>query len=405
MALVTREMINQYNENVTGGNVPSGLFIRNVENFIDQVKRTDTPMLDLVKPKGTRNYVIWEYGEADLAPRVDTQVGGATNNATTIDVAHGEYFQKYDLVRNRRTKEQFLVTAITADALTVIRDWPGQSGTGVAMTGDDILDILGPAVPEGVDGPRSPVARGSVKETYPQILEYTWQMSHRGRHSANYQHQGDQFKYELKRKMKEAAEDLDSLLLNGKKFKGSMSANQPSTMGGLREATTANTASVSGPLEFQDLLMLMQQAAQEVGHGDLGKTVMGNYFSKRVWNSWFQASRRGTLKDGKFRTHWDEVDTDFGVVKFVINYKMDNDELIFWNPEDSGLYNFKNGKWATGLYSTQGWYDTGFLRGDYGAIFEADRRRGRLYGFSTSEADYDYLDLPAQYAITVEESS
>src|SRR5690606_27026366 len=114
MALVTREMINQYNENVTGGNVPSGLFIRNVENFIDQVKRTDTPMLDLVKPKGTRNYVIWEYGEADLAPRLDTQDGGATNSTTTINVDHGEYWQKYDLGRNRRTKEQFLVTAITS---------------------------------------------------------------------------------------------------------------------------------------------------------------------------------------------------------------------------------------------------------------------------------------------------
>jgi hypothetical protein len=122
---------------------------------------------------------------------------------------------------------------------------------------------------------------------------------------------------------------------------------------------------------------------------------MGSHFAKRVFNSFFQPARRMSKSDSKMKLTWDEVETDFGVLKFVVNYKMPNNELFIWNPEDAKLHAYKGGKWSSGLYSTQGWYDRGFLRGDYGAIFQGDRRRLRVHNFSTTAADYPNLDVAA----------
>ena len=391
----TRAMLNSISSGVSGGTVPSDLVIRDVPDFIPFVRRSDTPMLSLVPRKGERDMLKWEFGEGDLSPRSTTLAeSGFDNSETDVTVATGTgaYFQKWDLIKI--DDEIMLVTNIVNDVLTVTRGWGSTSGA--SHENGATISILGPAVPEGVDAPASPTTRGEIFHTYPQIFEYTWQITHRGKVTPNYEIKSDQFKAELKRKMKEAAEDLDDLLLNGVKNAGDGGGTNPSTMGGLREFTTAHVSDLNAaPLELQDILEKLEEVYKEVGLADMGKTLMASMFTKRIWNSWFQPSRRSTQSDAKLRLTWDAVDTDFGTIKFVPHYKMANNELFIWNPADSGLFNYKGGNWSTGLYSTQGWYDKGFLRGDFGAIFEGDRRRIRIHDYSTTATDYPNLDIAA----------
>lgn len=284
--------------------------------------------------------------------------------------------------------------AAGTNQLTMIRDWPTQSGTGTAMNDDDVLQLLAPAIPEGADAVDSPIQMGEVFTTYPQILEYTWKYSHRGRVTPDYEVKSDKFKYQLKKKMKEGACDLNRTMLSGKANKGDGSGDNPSSMGGLREKTATYTDDVStSALTLKDILTLAQTVWTDVGRDAMGDTLMGNMFVKRVINSYFQKSRRTGNRDDAIRLNWDTIESDFGVWKFVLNYECDDNELFLWNPEDAKLDTYEGGNWSSGLYSTQGWYDRGFLRFDGGPIYQASRRRARWYNFSTTASDYANLDL------------
>ena len=199
----------------------------------------------------------------------------------------------------------------------------------------------------------------------------------------------------MKRKMKEAAGDLDSILLHGLRDPGLGDGTRPSSTGGLRQFTATRTNDLATtPLTWAAIMTTAETVYKDVGQEAMGKTFMGSFFTKQIFNALFQKSRLTSGQDEKIKLHWDEVETDFGVVKFVINYKMDDNELFLWNPEDSQLDHYEGGVWSTGLYSTQGWYDKGFLRGDYGALYKAARRRIRFFNYSTTQSDYPNLHVP-----------
>lgn len=77
----------------------------------------------------------------------------AANNATSIAVTtdEGIQFQANDLLLNKSTNEQMLVTAVSGDTLTVIRGWgtASQGVTGTAAAVNDELILIGNAWTEG----------------------------------------------------------------------------------------------------------------------------------------------------------------------------------------------------------------------------------------------------------------
>ena len=395
--VITRQMMTSYREDVAGGVIPTGLFIQDVPKMTEFMRRMDRPMLKLVKPGGSHDKLEWLFGEGDLISR-DTLTGVATTHTstqTTLTVLNGKLFQKWFLLRIPSTGEIMLVDGFVSDnVLSVRRNWPA-GGTGVALSAQVAIQILGPAIPEGADAVDSPIAAGEIDYTYPQIFEYTWTYTHRGRYTPDYEVKSDKFKYQAKKKMKEAAGDLNRMLLAGYRNKGDGTADNPSAMGGLRQFTSTRTYDANGaPLKWIDIMTLAETVAKDVGQEAMGHTIMGNFFAKSIFNSYFQKSRITNGSDEKLKMNWQSVETDLGIFKFVINYDMDDNELIIWNPEDAALDHFEGGTWTTGLYSTQGWYDRGFLRGDYGALYNAARRRMMFYDFSVDPADYPNLHVP-----------
>jgi hypothetical protein len=389
-------MMTSYPDSVAGGVMPPGLFIREVPNMIESIRRTDRPMLKLVKPGGTHDKLKWEFGSGDLISRDTTITAAITTTQTQIPVADGDLWQKWFIGRLPSTGEQILCKdpAFGTDTILVERNWP-TGGAGVATAGAVELQILGPAIPEGADAVDSPIALGEVDFTYPQIFEYTWKYSHRGRKVPNYEVQTDQFKHQAKKKAKEAAGDLNRFLLSGLRDPGTGDGTRPSTMGGLRQFTNVYTQDLStAPLTWEDIMVLAQDVWGDVGEEGMGKTLMGGLFMKQVFNSFFQGSRITGGKDKSISLTWSEVETDLGTLRFVLNRECDDSELFLWNSEDASLDKFEGGNWTTGLYSTQGWYDRGFLRGDFGGLFQAARRRARWYNASTNPADYDNLYRP-----------
>lgn len=397
---------NAYSTAATGGTVPATLVIRPDEfPFIQYMRRFDTPFLDMISDKNAGPKTVsmtngFEYGESDIAPRTSAFAEDldTTETAVNVTAGHGVRFQPYFLIRNDATGEVMLVTEVNTDTLTVTRGWGSTSGTA-DVTNTDAITILGPAIPEGSDYILSPIQRGETFTQYAQIMELTFQFTYRGEVTGTYEEPGNQYNYELKKKIKEMAERLDDGLLSGVKNAGDGSGTNPSTFGGIREWTSTyvtDLGSNTAPIELNDFLTQAQTVFNDVGMQSMGKVIMAGPYFKRIMNSWYQASRRTSNNDAKINTVWETIETDFGTFKFKMNHKCDTDEMFVLNPEDFSLHYYgPEGKFHAGKYEPQGWYKTGFYRGDLAPIFQGERRRFRIHDFSTTDADYPNLDVAA----------
>lgn len=392
---LTRDMVNSYSTAVTGGTTPADLFIRDVPDFIPIIGRTDVSFIKTLGTGKTGKMLKMEYGSGDVAPRTVNLTAAVLDGVATgltVDVASS--LQVYDMLYFPDNGEIARVTALPGTASPNVTVARGHGGTPAAAhaSGLNVL-IIAPAVPEGADTPYSPIAQGEVDWNTYQILEYSWVFTHRGRVVPTYEVQTDRFKHEVKKKMEEAALDLNNLAIYGVRALGDGSKTNPSTTAGVRQATTHNRFNLNAaPLTLATFMDMFQQIYLDVGQNNMAKTVFLNPFSKRIVNSFFNATRRTSGGDAKMSIKWDTVETDFGEIRFIIQYDWPKGEAFAVNTEDCKRHAFEGGNWSTGLMSTDGWYDRGFLRGDFGFSWQAPRRRGALVNFSTARADYPNID-------------
>lgn len=109
-----------------------------------------TPFLTLTgKIKGKRKAFNkkFEWLEKDYRPRKVTTNGAQTDVATTLNVTAGDgtKIARNDVLRNLRTGENVLATAIATDAITITR---AIGSAGVAINDADVWVILGPSYPD-----------------------------------------------------------------------------------------------------------------------------------------------------------------------------------------------------------------------------------------------------------------
>lgn len=169
-------------------------------------------------------------------------------------------------------------------------------------------------------------------------------------------------------------------------------------MGGFMQPSYISTqADLSGaPLTEYDIFENMQTVYNLVGQDKMAKTWIVSGFGKRVINSFYNDTRRTSGGDTKIRVNWDTIQSDFGDIRFIIDYQLDalgrQAYMFAVNPENITLrpYHTSTG-WQTGELATQGWYTHGFLRGDFTAIFRDADEHLMIKGFSTTATDYPSL--------------
>lgn len=406
--MVFRSSINSRTDAVTGGVVPDASIIRPIPDFMQKINNAviDAPMVRLVGKGAPYDALKLEFGITEYAPITDT-LGAAISDTTgttgyTVTATTGNAFQLWDRFAVATTTgvdpaedaEQFLVTGISGNTLTCTRKFAGTTGA-TALNGSRIL-ILGPAVPENVDTPRSPLMDGSLDFNYPEEFGYSFQISGRARNTPRMDIRGDQYETRLAEKMKEAIRDLDLTLLRGKRAVGDGSATNPSAMGGLLQFTNFYKTDMGGaPLTLNAINTQAQTVARDVGKETLGKTIMGNYDAKRFWNSLFDERKVANSTDEATKLTYSTVETDFGTFKFVINDRMPPGMVVGWNTEYAKLRPYTGrgnggdgGDWYDTPLPASGRYDIGALIGDFHFDVRFERSRWKLYNFSTTYSDY-----------------
>lgn len=399
-ATISNSALNQHSTAVSGGTTPSDLFIRDVPDWTRKLRRTDTPVLKLIGglkssgPSTPMNKAEWGWGSPDP---VKDLINGALSDTTgtTVTVDNGTYFQVGNVVRV--DDEQMHVTAISTNTLTVTR---GFAGSTAATHADNApVYIIGVAMKENQDDQSSPITQGELDYNYHQIQSWMWQLSQRAKVTPTYESRnfsGTRDQQELRKKMEDTAPlFLERTILDGLRSLGTSAV--PSTMGGFQQTSFFTTqTSVTGALEELDLMNAFQTVYDLVGEDKMAKLVICGSKAKRIVSSWYNDNRRYTGTDEVAKVHFDEIDTDWGRIKFVVDYQLDalgrSDEMFSIKPEDFTLRPYASSTgWTTGKLATNGWYDKGFLRVDCTLIAQNPDSRFHLYGFSTTDSDYPSL--------------
>ncbi len=352
---------NQYATTTSGGTVPSDLFIRDVPDWIDLIERQDVPLQKMfgTAPAPTMPMLKSEWGWGAPDPYTTTLAVSCGSGDLTIQVADGDYFAVADTIFI--DDEMLRVTGIASNTLTVERGVGGTtaaSHTGSATPASAAIIAIG-----------SPALVESADDNYPQIMSFTWSMSHRRQVTPTYEGKSkDNAQRELRKKMEFTAPlRFEISLILGRRQQGS--GTTPSTMGGLREPTfiTTRTNLSSAPFTETDLMNGLETV---------------------------NTTRRSGMGDSKASVKWTEIETWSGTVKLVPHYlfaKLPNMNGRIYALDPSVIkrrpYASDTG-WNTGQYETQGWHTRGYLRGDFTSLWPEADTRIEWRNASTTSSDY-----------------
>lgn len=352
-------------------------------------KMLDRKTIDNPKPETT---------DERFAPTNATIDGtGYASGATTIGVAsgHAARLQKWDILKNG--DERLQVTAITSDAnITVVRGVGGT--TAAALAANAVIPILAPAVPEKVDSPASPVARGDFANNFIQQFIYEFEASYiqdrtRTQYLVGNGGKGE-YKWEMGRKLKEAARDLDRTLLYGVKNDATANSN-PWMMGGLNSFITLNVTAKSGlPVAEADLMVAQQTAWSDVGPENMGRQIHSGIFLKSVFSSYYDGMRRADAQTTKIKIKIDQVENDLGLFEFVPNYYMQElgpGDLFGFDPNNLTLQVYDGLDWMEEPLAKTGAYERGHIVGVFSLEALGDRAHYKITGASTTRGDYATL--------------
>ena len=396
-ATTTNRSLTQYS-----GDTPSSLFIREVQDWMPMLKRTDTPLSKMIKRESPLAIPMLksEWGWGSPAPDQDALTGALTNSQTNIPVANGGAWAVGDIAYI--DTEAMRVISIAGNTLTV--DTRPFGGTAVIHSSGATVFKMAPAIIENASTPLAPITQGEVDFNYFQQIEAAIQLSHRAKVTPNYETKnliGDRDKQELRKKMeKELPVFFENSLLFGYRNLGSTTS--PSSMGGIFNTpsfvTTSNT-SLSGPLTENQLWSNLQTVYNQVGQDLMGHTLMAHPFVCRAISSWYNDSRRTGPADDKIKLNFTTIDSGwFGELTLIPNYKMvmsgvsgavPLNKLVVFNVDDLAItpYSSDSG-WAIYALPQDGWFTKAAIRGDF--TLEAQNPDSRLIlgGFSTADADY-----------------
>jgi hypothetical protein len=187
----------------------------------------------------------FKWLEDEAKPRFDTTTAAVASTSTQeIPVAHGTYFQKWDLVLNTRTGELMRVDSVTGNTLSVTR---GIGSTAANLNETDELMLISTAQPEG-DTSKTPRSLVPTQfENYTEIFREPFELSETAA-NANYQVNPHEWDRKQQRSAVEHAKNIEYANLFGRKSATTPGTAEVRTTGGALSFITTNQTDAGGSL-------------------------------------------------------------------------------------------------------------------------------------------------------------
>lgn len=360
----------------------------------------EVPLLKLVGINGEpgRN-PKFEWLEDTLLSETSATSGAiSSTGTTTVNVTTGDgiNFQADMLIRVTDTTsgsvEYMYITAVSTDALTVVRGVAGTSALSSIASGSTI-DIVGLANNEGSDAPLKGTTELVIPFNYFQAFDTAYKISYIAANTDVYGvPEGDDAR-ELEKAFQEVTIKLERSAFLGYRAAYDGTNAIPRLMGGLDWYlnTSTNTGALnytkdlsSAQLSEKALNDMLQDRYYSVGSQNMGKTLIMGAWNKRRVNDIYSPYARMDRNERMGGVLVDTIDTDFGPIDVVLSLRcpkntiyLVNLDFISIHPYD-GLAFFDEEKASSGAYIVREIY------GVYSMMIRNTKAMGRLTGTATS---------------------
>lgn len=209
---------------------PSSYPLVTVLNSLDKVKPAHNPTV--------------RWMEDELEPLTDLLNGAVAANIAAITVDNGGWWRVNDIGHCPRTGENFRVTAVAGNVLTVTRSFGATAAA--AMVDDEPIWNLGPAQREG-DTSRTLLSTLEVEQSNrTQILRTPFGTTNT--QSATDLYDGKDLDYQAQKSAIEHAVRIERMILFGQNAQATVAGQPLRTMSGIYEFIQTNRVNIGGVL-------------------------------------------------------------------------------------------------------------------------------------------------------------
>lgn len=232
------------------GNILAAKRVIDIANKIDVLEPDSAPLVQLTKKLNKRVAINPKFNwlEEEAMPAVD-QINystGYTSTDTQMVVDHGSYFRIGDVVKHVDSGEQWLVTGVSTNTLTVSRAW-GQTTAHSTVANDDYLLIIGNANQEGNTARTLLSNQESEKTNYTQIFRRPFGVTETANNSEMYG--GNDLAHVRMMQLIEHQKDIERAFWFGEPKEDTSTYTHPTrATGGVDYWISTNSSDASGTL-------------------------------------------------------------------------------------------------------------------------------------------------------------
>ncbi len=363
-----------------------------VSDVISIVSPFETPLLDVLgDPLRAATSTHHEWLEDELLPNkdaIDDSTIADPAAETQFDVANGERFRVGDQIQAEGFTELMLVTAVSGDTLTVVREYAGTSADDLA---DGMaLNILGNAALEGGNKPEARFTNRNRCGNYTQIFTSAVEVSGTDL-AASQIGLADEMDYQKAERLRELLRDLENTVING----GMPTANPQGsdtvrrTMKGIIPHLATNVFTIggagfpSGTSLDEEKINYVLRRIWENSNGNIDTIVVGG-FQKRKINSFLSALRGYTAADTTYRDRITAYESDFGLCRIVTTRWMPQDSVLLLDSSRVKVLPLSGRSFHFKPLASGGDYECGELIGEYTLELRNEAAHGMIRGLTTS---------------------
>ncbi|HEY4329904.1 MAG TPA: DUF5309 family protein [Phycisphaerae bacterium] len=360
-----------------------------VSDLVTILSPAETPLLDvlgdsLYAATSTRH----EWLEDELLPNTDTinqsGISDGSLNVTTITMSHGDRFRVGDLIQAAASKEVILVTAVSANNLTITRGYG--STTKSQLTHQLLLTILGNAALEGADAGSPRFSIRARKSNYTQIFSSALQVS--GSEAAVRQiNVDDEMDYQKTNRLRELLRDLENTVINGvapdATLEGSSSVRR--TLKGIIAGLVTNAMTPgSGYIPSDDALTEdhVNAALRTIweASGNKPDVILCGGAQKRRINAFIQATQRFAPGDERFKNLVSVYESDYGTCRVLLSRFVPADAMLFLDSTKIAVVPLAGRSFQYQSLAVTGDYVSGEMIGEYTLELRCEKGQGVLRG-------------------------
>jgi len=335
----------------------------------------------------------YEWLEDDLNPSWSAFAASATSAAAdiTVTTGTGNYFNKYDLVKNPTTSEIMMVLSAGANAISAVRGHAGTTAASAAAA-EELL-ILGSAFQEGSTS--SMLVTKSTKVSnlynYVQIVRKSVELSQSLAASELYG--GNDREYQRKKKGIELMRDIERIFLYGGRteYVGA-AANEDvnltttrRTTGGLLQFISTNATDMSGVMTETEFEAFLRDLFL---YGENDRTLFCSPLVLSVISLWAQPKLQMLPKDKTYGIAINQYMSPQGTVNLVRNMLLEGNVYggyAFGLQMSELTYRYLNGrdiKFMTNIHHPGDDMFKDQYIGEIGLELHQEKLHGYLYGVS-----------------------